>query len=86
MDGMRAEALEGERGLSLRTGIREGLPHQAQVDRSGCEQPLQQPQLTELGDEGAVDVAGFALLRERPQPFGGEGAQFGTPGGLRWIE
>lgn len=83
---MAAEALEGEGGLGLRTGVGEGLAEQAEVEGARVEEACQQAVLAEGGDEGAVDAARFALLGDRPQPFGREGAKLRATGGLLWIE
>ncbi len=77
-----AEPLEGEGGLGLGAGLGQGLPHQAQVQRAGVEQPREQAQPAEFGEERTVDAAGFPLVGTRAQPFCGQLAQFGTPGAL----
>ncbi|GAA3214368.1 hypothetical protein GCM10020256_15150 [Streptomyces thermocoprophilus] len=86
VDGVGAEALEGEGGLGLGAAMGEGLPHQAQVERAGREEAGEQAEAAQFGDEGPVDPAGVALLGERAQPVGGQGAQLGAPGGLCRFE
>lgn len=61
---VRAESLEGQRGLGLRAAAGQGLAQQTEVEGTGGEQPVEQAQFAEGGDEWAVDVARFALLGE----------------------
>lgn len=86
MDGVGTEALEGKGRLRLRAGVREGFPHEAQVQRAGGEQALQEAQSAQFSEQRTVHTARLALLREWAQPFRGEGAQLRTPGGLGWFE
>lgn len=79
---VRAESLEGQRGLGLRAAAGQGLAQQTEVEGSGGEQPVEQAQFTEGGDECAVDVTRFALLCEGAQLLLGQGAQLLAPGGL----
>ncbi len=79
---MGAQALEGEGGLRLGAGLGEGLPHQTEVEGARAEQAWKEAELAEFGEERAVDVPGFALLREGTQPVHGQGAQLRGPGGL----
>lgn len=72
--GVRAQPLEGERGLGLRAGAGEGLAHQAQVEGPGAEQPFQKAEPAELGDERPVHLPRFALLGKGREPLGGERA------------
>lgn len=82
VDGVGTEALEGEGRLRLRAGVGEGLPHQAEVEGTGGEQPFQQAQSTEFRDQRTVHMPRLGLLRERAQPFRGQGTQLRTAGGL----
>ncbi len=82
VDRVGAQALEGERGLRLGAGVGEGLPHQTEVEGAGGEQAGEQALLAEFRDQGTIDVARFALLREGAQPVRGQGAQLRTPGDL----
>ncbi len=81
-----AQALEGERGLGLGAVLGQGLPHQAQIQGTGGEQAGEQPEVAEFGEQRPVDAARLALVGERAQPFGGHGAQLGTPGDLLRFE
>lgn len=71
---MGAEALEGERGLGLGAAAGQGLAEQAEVEGARAQQPVEQPRLAQCSDQGAVDVAGGALLREGAQLLFGEGS------------
>lgn len=70
---MSAEALEGQRGLGLRTAAGQGLTEQTEIEGAGVQHPVQEARAAERGDQGAVDLSGAALLREGAQLLFGEG-------------
>lgn len=72
--GVGAEALEGQRGLGLRAAAGQGLAEQTEVEGAGVQHPVQQARLAECGDQGAVDMAGVALLGEGAQLLFGKGS------------
>lgn len=85
-DRVRAEALEGECGLGLGAAVGERFAQQAQFQRARSEEAGEEAALAESGDQGAVHPARFALLRQRAERLGRQGAQLRTPGGLCRIE